>query len=212
MIGRIQEHLENIYAIRSEWRASEFLVGPEAAKALGYTGRAREELLIHEEGEVFEVALYLAPELLQSLERLESAPGAQVVDTALESYCQVAEGVSHFLYVTRAASQERKVSLLELEAQAEIDKFASCVLYGWQRGLRWAKELLHALFDRIGFLPTLARHERWRYEEANRLAKNYCVRLLRHVEAARMDRLLGELRHAYRLGAEAKLQYLALTG
>lgn len=210
MIGRVQAHLEAIYAIESELRADEFLVSPEAAKALGYTGRAREELLIHEDGEYFEVALYLSPELLESLRRFEQAPGAHVVDAALESYCQVAEGVSHFLYVTQAATMERKVSLLELEAQAEVDKFASCILYGWKRGVRWARELLHVLFEKVSYLPTLAAHERWRYEEANRLAHRYCQRLMRHVSANRMDRFLSDLRYAYRLGAEAKLQHLAL--
>lgn len=210
MIGRVQEHLEAIYAIRSDWRASEFLVTPEVARALGATGRSREELLIREEGEFFEIALYLAPELLQALEHYETAPGAYVVDGALESYCQLAEGVSHFLYVTQAATLERKVSLLEIEAQAEIDKFASCILYGWKRGVHWARELMRRLFERVAYLPTLAAHERWRYEEANRLALNYCRRLLRHISADRMDRFLSDLRYAYRLGAEAKLRHLAL--
>ena len=48
-----------------------------------------------------------------------------------------------------------------------------------------------------------------RYEEANRLSAAYCQRLIRHVAERRMDRLLSELRYSYRLGAEAKLRYLA---
>ena len=35
----------------------------------------------------------------------------------------------------------------------------------------------------------------------------YCERLLPMVRSCRMDKLLSELRHGYRLGAEAKLQY-----
>jgi hypothetical protein len=55
----------------------------------------------------------------------------------------------------------------------------------------------------------LSGEERWRYVEANRLAKRYCTRLLPAVRAGRLDALLSELRHAYRLGAEAKLAYFA---
>lgn len=209
MVGRIQEHLEAIYAIRSELRASEFLVTREVAQALGHTGRSREELLFSEDQDSLEVALYLDPQLLASLAQFEAAPGEQLIDAALDGYCQVAEGVSHFLYLTQSAAQDRKISLLELEAQAEVDKFATCVLHAWKRGARFAEQLLRKLFDRVSYLPTLHAHERWRYEEANRLAKNYCQRVLRHIAEGRMDRFLSELRYCYRLGAEAKLQHLA---
>jgi hypothetical protein len=76
---------------------------------------------------------------------------------------------------------------------------------------RWASSLVGRLFERIRLHEHLGAAERWRYLEANRLAKAYCERLLPLVRAGRLDRLLAELRHAYRLGAEAKLQYFART-
>lgn len=209
MVGQVQEHLETIYALESSLKASAFLVNDEAAKALGATGRSNEELLVRQDGEDLEVALYLSPSILRSLERFEGVPGHHIVDRDLNSYCQVAEGVSHFLYLIQAAGLERRVSLLELEVQAEIDKFASCVLHGWQRGVEWAEQLFRRLFEYVSYLPTLAAHERWRYEEANRLSRNYCRRLFRHIATSRMDRFLGDLRYAYRLGADAKLRHLA---
>ena len=67
MIARVQAHLEAIYGFTCEVRAEGFLVDPEAALRLGSTGRADEELLVHEgDGEV-ELALYLAPALLSRL-------------------------------------------------------------------------------------------------------------------------------------------------
>ena len=36
------------------------------------------------------------------------------MDGALDDYCRVAEGVSHFLYLTHSASQERSISLLAI--------------------------------------------------------------------------------------------------
>ena len=209
MIGRVQEHLEAIYDIRCELRAQEFLVSPEVALALGASGEVPEELLVLESGDALELALYLAPELLEALEGLQHAPGEHVVDEALESYVHVAEGVSHFMYLAHSARLGRRVSLLELEAQAEIDKFATCVLSCWKRGSAFAAELFERLFQRVSYRPHLEAAERWRYEEANRLSSAFCRRLLRHVAADRMDRFLADLRYAYRLGAEAKLRHLA---
>jgi len=80
---------------------------------------------------------------------------------------------------------------------------------GGQGAARWTHALMERLFDRVSFHAHLSFDERWRYQEANRLAKRFCERLLPHVKAGRLDRLLDKLRHAYRLGAEAKLQHLA---
>lgn len=212
MVGRIQEHLEAIYGIRCEERAEAYLVDPEAAKLLNASGREREELWVREADGELEVALYFEPALLERLRAYEGDAAGGLLEADLDGYCQLAEGVSHFLYLARAAESERQVSLLELEAQAEVDKFASCLLHRWgQDVLAWARELMHRLFDAVTYRPALSGDERWRYQEANRLSRNYCARLLPHVAARRLDRLLSALRYSYRLGAEAKLQHLALV-
>ncbi len=204
MLDAIQEQLEAIYGIRCEYRAKDFLIDAESARQLGGSGRAREELLVSEGREGLELALYLEPELLERVTR--EGPLA----SELGDFCEVAEGVSHFLYVAQTAGLERSVSLLELEAQAEVDKFAVCTLMRWGLNVgRWAGTLVGRLFDQMVLRPNLSGPERWRYTEANRLAKRYCERLLPMVREGSMERLLSELRHAYRLGAEAKLQYFA---
>jgi hypothetical protein len=210
MIGRVQDHLEAIYGITCQARAETFVVGTEAAVLLGSTGRAEEELLVSEgEGEL-ELALYLAPSLLARLKHYEEAPVGHLLDADLDGYCQLAEGVSHFLYVAHTAAHGRALSLLELEVQAEVDKFAVCLLHRWGEGVKaWAQELMRRLFERISYLPRLSVQERWRYEEANRLSRNFCTRLMGHVAERRLERLLSELRYAYRLGAEAKLRHFS---
>lgn len=170
------------------------LLDAEQARALGGTMRAREELLVREEDGALEVGLFLAPELL-------SGPAD------LGAFCEAAEGVSHFLYLHRAASLDRRVSLLELEAQAEVDKFAVCALAAWKEDQ--APSLFRRLFDEASLRPELSDAEVWRYREASRLARGYCRRLLPMIAARRLEKLLAELRYAYRLGAEAKLDYLA---
>lgn len=199
LLDRIQAHLEAIYGLRCELKVSDYLVDADAAKALGGSGD-REQLLVHESDEGLEVALFVEPALIRRLEQ-----GTPLDD--LPAFCEVTEGVSHFMYVVRAAQLDRTVSLLELEAQGEIDKFASCALLSWRDG---DPKALHAqLFDRVGFREDLSADERWRYVEANRMAKAYCRGLLALIAAKRMDELLAELRHTYRMGAEAKLARLS---
>ena len=213
MIGRVQDHLEAIYGFTCEARAEVFVVDTEAAVQLGGTGRGEEELLVHEDGDALELALYLSPALLDRLKPYAAGPLGYMLDGDLDGYCQVAEGVSHFLYVAHTAAHGRTVSLLELEAQAEVDKFAVCLLHRWGEGVgAWAEELLGRLFDRVSYRERLSPQERWRYEEANRLSRRFCTRLMGHVTGRRLDRLLGDLRYAYRLGAEAKLRHFAHGG
>ena len=183
----------------------------ESARLLGSAGGLDEELLVLEAEGGVELALYLAPALLTRLRPYESAPEHAVLDGELEGFCQLAEGVSHFVYMARTALEERTVSLLELEAQAEVDKFALCLLRRWGAGgaEAWARELLGRLFERVSYRARLSEAERWRYQEANRLSRNFCSRLMGHVVGRRLERLLGELRYAYRLGAEAKLRHFA---
>ena len=192
MLDAIQEQIESVYGIRCGFRASDFVVNADQARQLGCTGRSSEELLVSESDEGLELALFLDESILEG--------------RTLGDFCEVAEGVSHFLYMTRAAELERHVSLLELEAQAEVDKFVLCALRRWGSD---ATSLVRQLFDAVRLRPQLDAMERWRYSEANRLAKTYVKRLLPMFATRRLDRILGELRHMYRLGADAKLQYLA---
>lgn len=211
MVERVQEQLEAIYDLDRQLEVRAFVVDDEQmAKALGATGRTDEELLVLEQKGELEVALYFSPRLLERLRAYEAAPAEQFLHGELDAYCRLAEGVSHFLYLAYAANHGRRVSLLELETQAEIDKFACCLLHRWRDGaMSWAEELHRRLFDDVRYNSQLEPAERARYEEANRLSRAYCKRLIEHVAGRRMDRLLTELRYSYRLGAEAKLRYLA---
>jgi len=211
VLSRLQEHLEAIYGLNHAQRVQQFLIDEELARALGATGRAPEELLVHEAGQELWLGLYLSPELHERIETLGTT-----VETWLEghlnAYCQLAEGVSHFLYLTYAALEGRTLSLLELETQAEVDKFAICLLQGWDRADRWGNEIHRRLFSTVSYNQALSEQERQRYEEANRVSGAYCRRLISLAAMHRMDRFLSELRFSYRLGAEAKLRYFAHTG
>ena len=58
------------------------------------------------------------------LRRLEATdPFERVTDDNLQDCCTALEGVSHFHYFVWSADRRRHVSLLELELQAEVDKY-----------------------------------------------------------------------------------------
>jgi len=185
--------------VRCPHRAAGFLVDAQQAEALGAHPACAEALLVHEADGALELGLYLAPDVV-----------AECPSGALGPFCQLAEGVSHFVYLARSAELARPVSLLELEAQAEVDKFALLLLRAWSGGRgRWAAVLHRQLFDETRLRQGLSPLERRRYGEANRLARAFCARLLPLCAARRLEALLQGLRYAYRLGAVAKLEHFA---
>ena len=150
------------------------------------------------------LSLYLDPALLRRLEAadpLEHLHGGNVADclTALE-------GVSHFVYVVWNASHDRAVSLLELEMQAEVDKFiVSHWLLRRQVPGYFPLELRRVLFERAAIDPH-AGARAGLYREASGYAGRFCRHLERSLQRARRDAvapgedgaLLAELRRFYR--------------
>jgi hypothetical protein len=177
----------------------DFLCGREAAARAGHAVRAGEELLVLEEPEGLSLGLYL-----------DEAVVAGAVHGELAPLVQVLEGVSHFVFLATRAARGRPVSLLELEVQAEVDKFALLLLARWRRDRKVrSRALRRRLFEGVGYLPHLDEAELARYREASRLGAGY-ARFLegRYVDGADVEGLLRELRRAYRLGAGEKLGYL----
>jgi hypothetical protein len=210
-LGFIQQELEAIYGVEAP-RVQEFLLGREAARAVGRTPRAPEELFLLEEEDGVALGLYLDESVLAAAGRTDPHdPRPRLTARgALAPMACAAEGVSHFLYVATRARAGRPVSLLELEVQAEVDKFALLLLHLWRRGLRrMSGALRRRLFERVRYHAHLDDEALHRYREANRLGGGYARWLEgRYVEDADIDGLLRELRAMYRLGGGAKLAYL----
>ena len=51
----------------------------------------------------------------------------------LQDFLLAVEGVSHFVYLVHRARQERPVSAVELELQAEVDKYLVALLVTWNQ-------------------------------------------------------------------------------
>jgi hypothetical protein len=217
LLRELQCRIAGLYDAPAEHDVHDFLI-TDAAHAAALQGAERpptdEQLLIAECEDGVSVSLYLDATVL---ERLASrCPLERLTDENLADFCTVLEGVSHFHYFVWCAVRDRGVSLLELELQAEVDKYASALqLTLAQRGGRFPGELFHRMFGCAGFLPHLSQAERARYEEAHHFAARFCRRLeerfLRR-RTARPEAMLAELRTFYRLGRHAKLRYAAQWG
>ena len=215
LLSRLQELIGGIYDVRVAYDVYDFLVTdrgrlPRAA----HGGLAEEELIVAQSADGTEVSLslYLDPALLERLanaDPLVELNGGNVADwwTALE-------GVSHFLYLAWNAGHDKPVSLLELEMQAEVDKYvASYWLMRRQYPRHFPAELRRVLFERTRIDPRLAAERRRLYAEATRYAARFCGRLeQRLASVAHGEReVLAELRRFYRLGNARKRAHIERT-
>jgi hypothetical protein len=154
----------------------------------------RESLRVkHAEDGVLELALHLPrlPEPHQSLDGL----------------CQIIEGVSHFVYVAERASVDREATQLELELQAEVDKYVVLAASMRRLDVESSEALRTQLFEEVVFS-----HERGsecgdRYRVANAGAAKFARRLEREfIAPRRFAPMREELRRFFRMGQEDKLR------
>ncbi|HTV97107.1 MAG TPA: hypothetical protein VME42_13960 [Steroidobacteraceae bacterium] len=167
-----------------------------------------EELLLAETTDGAGVSLYIDPAVLGRLEAAD--PLGALTEGNLADYCTALEGVSHFVYSTWRLERDAPVSLLELETQAEVDKYAATVfLLADQRGGGYPAEVHSRLFDRVDFDARLEPEQSHRYRTAHRCAASFCRRLENRFVSrgsARVEALVRELRRFYRLPSAAKLR------
>jgi hypothetical protein len=168
-----------------------------------------EELLLAETADGAGVALFMDPGLLRRLEHED--PFGSLTENNLADYCTALEGVSHFVYSIWRLDRDAPVSLLELETQAEVDKYAATVfLLADQQGGTYPEQVHARLFDRVSFDSRLEPDQYHRYRTAHRCAARYCRELERRFVKrgeARIEALVRELRKFYRLGCSAKLRH-----
>lgn len=208
----LQALLERLYDVDLSYDVYDFLVTDrrEIAAASNERRALDEELLLAETTDGAGVALYLDPEVLSRLEAAD--PHQELTEGNLADYCTALEGVSHFVYSTYGLERDMPVSLLELETQAEVDKYAVTVfLLAGQQGGEFYPAHVHArLFDRVSFDARLEPDQYARYRTAHRCAAHYCRRLERRFVnrgTAKIEAMVRELRSFYRLRHAAKLRH-----
>ena len=202
VLESIQDLLHVVYDLNLTHRVNDYLITDhDYAARLENNSESRisdEKLLVLESDQELLISLYLAEELLSQLH--QDNPFDQLHDKNLNLFCTALEGVSHFVYLAWNASHDRPVSQLELELQAEVDKFVAITFVAeGQYGSIHLAQLRNWLFEKCCFDPRLKPDELKRYRDASSYASRYCSRLQRYMPSFGVNELdLCELRRFYR--------------
>jgi hypothetical protein len=205
VLGRLQRGLEQLYRVETGVAVEDFVIDPALREAIAPTRKSREQLLVAECEDEASIALFIDPTALANLHAND--PSRSLGDHNLQDFLLAVEGVSHFIYAVIAARADRKVTQLELELQAEVDKYVTCLLV---TDAGASSTLRRRLFEDFEYEPDLDHDEHARYRAANDNAHRYTAHLERQfVTRRRIPEMLGELRRFYRLGLADKLSNIA---
>lgn len=169
------------------------------------SGRSiREQVLVQKEGVDVWLSLYLDSEVYSRFSQ-HGANDHMCKNQAVD-FCLAAEGVSHFMYLCWNANFEREVTKLELELQAEVDKYLLLLDYVAEE----SRAHLHPwLFECWQFDKGLNEEEQNRYEIANQYASRYCLGLeQRYLSIGKKQAMIRELRRFYRKTHKQKIQMI----
>jgi hypothetical protein len=185
LAARVQGGLERIYRLDRVADVEDFVLGASDGE--------REALLLRQ-------AQDGALELSVRLPQLEGEAGLDVL-------CQIIEGVSHFVYVVERVRVDRKTTQLELELQAEVDKWVVLAASIRAFDANRSATLRARLYEGIAFAHDAESEQGERYRVANDVAHRFVRRLEReYVEPRRFGGLRAELLHFFHVGQEEKLR------
>ena len=210
MLAELQQQLNETYQADIGYDVRDFLVtDARVAQAISSNtvmGASGETLLLCEEEDGLALSLYLERAILDRLESRD--PMRKLRASQLDDLCKVIEGLSHFNYVVWRANRDQPMTLLELELQAEVDKYVSTMqLAREQRD----NDLLHGLhsrlFDNYRLREDLDCEQLERYRAASEYAARFCRRLRQRM-LHNGDDVLRELRHFYRMPLGEKISHI----
>jgi hypothetical protein len=210
-LASLQGALTEIYDLPATPDVRDFLMSDRAGLSTVDAPRASDEqLIVAEEGDTLSMALYIDAAVLARLERCD--PFSGLTQHNLADYLTVAEGVSHFVYVAWNTGYDKPVTLLELELQAEVDKYVLCAWLLREQGAgRFPRELHRVLFERARLDPVAAAGRIGLYHTASDYAARFCRRvavLLEHRRNGVARDLMAELRRFYRWGNLRKMRHI----
>jgi hypothetical protein len=218
LLRRMQTLLAQLYDAPVREDVQDFVLSDRRAlrEAVGEQqgNGADEQVFVVEDEQGVRLGLFIESGVLDRLARRD--PLQALDEDNLADFCTALEGVSHFHYLVWSLARGRNVSLLELELQAEVDKYATAVaLLTRQQCGRFPGALHSRLFHAVSFLPQLDEISRRRYQEANRHAARFCRSLEEKFLRPRRQRpelWLAELRRFFRRGHQEKIRNLAVSG
>lgn len=200
---QLQKIIETMYRIDGTLSVTDFRINGAILEVLlgdGATSSRRESLIVRHDGEYTDLALYIEDGI-----RVRAHAFLEDRGVDMDAFCAATEGVSHFVYFTFCGAQlNRPVSQIELELQAEIDKFLVLRLFAPVED-----DLVGRLFEQIRFHESLTPDEQERYVVANRVGRRYARWLDRQIVRGRTHQAIQDARHLYRKPLAAKMDHIA---
>lgn len=185
---RVQRGLENLYRLDRSADVDAFITHACEDE--------REALLVRETDDGLELRLRV-PRLDREL----------VTATNLDPVCQIIEGVSHFVYLADRASRDRAMTQLELELQAEVDKYVVLAASIEKFDADKSRKLRARLYEAVVFVHAPNTIEGERYRLANDHARRFTGRLeTEFIARSRYAELRTELRRFFQMSQGDKLR------
>jgi len=184
---RVQRQLEAIYELEPTPSIAPFV--RVAA------GEAREQLLVRQDGDALDLVVVLPRASLTAVLVKEGA-------IELDAYLEAVEGISHFIHLADRARTELPTTLLELELQAEVDKFALLAGEPQNQNRGELFSLHRRLYEEVRFLHPSGSEHGQRYRLANGLAARLWSQLIQQGPKAAQR---GVLRRFYRASQADKI-------
>jgi hypothetical protein len=185
LAARVQVGLERLYQLERVVDVADFVHGAEAGE--------RESIFLREaEDGAIELSVRL-PELAD--------------EAGLDVLCQIIEGVSHFVYLVERVRIRREATHLELELQAEVDKWVVLAASMRPFDAHRSEALRSRLYEQVAFQYGADSELGERYRVANDVANRFVRRLEReYVGRGRYQAMRAELLRFFQVGQEGKLR------
>lgn len=198
MLSLVQQQLQAVYRTEAPDISAFLLDDAQLDEVMGPERRPADEwVLVREAEDGVDLGVWIAEAHREALAGIGDLRTA--IERAFPAYCAAIEGISHFLLLIERARRGEPVRLLELEAQAEVDKFVCARLHAPQRSREWRARLFRDVDLQDGLSPS----ERDRYVEAGRLAEGLCAHLERHPHD---DARLRDLRGFWRASGQQRME------
>jgi hypothetical protein len=178
LLQSIEQRLLSFYGTSIGLYASDFVIDDDKLNQISEAhilpAPQRAQLLFTHCDQQMDIAIYVSDYLKEEL--ISTSPLTQLTHHNLDAFCVLIEEISHFHLLTQKATEQIPVSQLELEWQAEMDKFLICSgLLFEQTADPHYLPLARKLFDHARF-P--ASPDQQRYIAANDLAAFFCYRFI----------------------------------
>jgi hypothetical protein len=210
VLTTLQRTIQQLHDVELELDVEHYIVDDDVRREIpGAVEGLPEQLFVRDEGEDgMEIALYIAPQIIGHLQ--QDDPHRRLHGGNLEDYCIALEGVSHFVFLAWRANMNWPVSALEMEIQAEVDKFIAAWLLLDAQGQgrkQTAKPLMRQLFSSYALRDGLSSEEEERYHTATRVASQYVKTLVRRFSGDETEeRIRRDARDFYRRGLPEKMR------